>query len=322
MVKTPKNPRTKPTVGITLGDPAGIGPEVIAKSLRQTKIRQLADFVLIGDKNIFEKYFPKNLAQIQKLDLAILKSRTAEPGQPTPETAQAALAYLQKAVDLIKSKTMDALVTGPLSKEAISKVLGQNFQGHTEFLASAFGVKNFEMMFVSGSLKTVVVTRHIPLAQVSPALSIEKILQTIELTDHTLKNQFKIRQPRIAVCGLNPHAGEGGKMGREEIEKIIPAIQMAKAKNIVAEGPFPADTIFCEEIRKNFDIIIAMYHDQGIIPVKTLYFSRLVNMTIGLPFIRTSPAHGTAFNIAGKNQADASSMAAAIELAAQLSSLR
>jgi 4-hydroxythreonine-4-phosphate dehydrogenase len=174
-------------------------------------------------------------------------------------------------------------------------------------------------MFVSGTLKTVVVTRHIPLAEVPSAITETKVFQTIALTQHSLQRYFKIKNPKIAVCGLNPHAGEGGKMGGEEIEKISPAIQKAQSQGIDAQGPFPADTIFAAGIREKYDAIVAMYHDQGIIPPKTLSFSNLVNMTIGLPFIRTSPAHGTAFNIAGKNQADPASMEAAIRLAAQLS---
>jgi 4-hydroxythreonine-4-phosphate dehydrogenase len=306
-------------IGITLGDPAGIGPEVIAKCLASRVLQKKADFTLIGDELIFAKYFPKRPSSCNFLDLCILK-QNIKPGQPNRETAQAALAYLKKSVELIQQNQIDALVTGPLSKEAISTVLNQNFQGHTEFLADAFGVKNFDMMFVSGKLRTVVVTRHIPLSQVSNALSTDKILQTIQLTQTSLKNHFKIAKPKIAVCGLNPHAGEGGKMGREEIEKITPAIQLAQKENVLVKGPFPADTIFCPKLMKNFDAIVAMYHDQGIIPVKTLAFNTLVNMTIGLPFIRTSPAHGTAFNIAGKNIADPSSMQAAIQLAVELSS--
>ena len=309
----------KKIVGITLGDPAGIGPEVLANSLCRSDIRKLGKFLIIGDAVVFRRYFSKNFPNCTLLDTASLLE--FRPGQPTAQTAAAALAYLNEAIGLLKSNKISALVTGPLSKEATAGVLKKKFQGHTEYLAAAFGIKNFDMMFVTQKLRTVVVTRHIPIKDVPAALTPKKIFATIELTHRALQQHFKIAKPRIAVCGLNPHAGEGGKIGREELTKIIPAIQKAQRQGISAKGPFPADTIFSPEVMRNFDVIIAMYHDQGIIPVKTLCFAGSVNMTIGLPFIRTSPAHGTAFNIAGKNIADPSSMSAAINLAATLTRL-
>lgn len=307
----------KPVIGITLGDPAGIGPEVIAKALQESEIRIQAEILLIGDGLIFKKFsFPK-APGCEFLDLKTLP-HDVQPGRPCPESAKAALLYLKKSIDLVKERKIQAIVTGPLSKEAISQVLGNTFHGHTEFLAESFDVKKFEMMFVGGGLKTVVVTRHIPLRDVPEAITTEKVLSTIILTNDSLKKLFKITRPKIAVCGLNPHAGEGGKMGREEIEKIGPAILRAQKQGIDASGPFPSDTIFSRGIREQYDVTIAMYHDQGIIPVKSLAFAELVNMTIGLPFVRTSPAHGTAFAIAGKNVADPHSMMAAINLAVQL----
>ncbi len=175
------------------------------------------------------------------------------------------------------------------------------------------------MMFVGDSLRTIIVTRHIPVKKVASALNKKVIVDTICLANNALKKQFQIKNPRLAVCGLNPHAGEGGKIGREEITTIIPAIKACRQKKINVSGPFAADTLFKPSRTKDFDCIVAMYHDQGLIPVKSLYFDQVVNLTIGLPYIRTSPAHGTAFDIAGKNKADSSSMEAAIRLAIQLS---
>ncbi len=284
----------KPIIGITLGDPAGVGPEVIAKSLAKPSIQKLGHFKIIGNPS------PK-----------------IKPGRPDQHSAQASLAYLQKAVELLKSRKINALVTAPVCKEAIT-ALGKPFHGHTEFLAHAFHVKNFEMMFVSKALRTIIVTRHIPIQRVSRSITLTKVYNTILLANKSLKEHFKIKRPRIAVWGLNPHAGEGGSMGQEEITKIIPSIHKAQREGIHVQGPFPADTLFSPDTTRGYDVIISMYHDQGLIPVKTLYFNQLVNLTIGLPFIRTSPAHGTAFDIAGKNKADPSSMSEAIKLAAKL----
>ena len=282
------------TIGITLGDPCGIGPEVIAKALTSLAADDLARLHLIGETSKFQ------------------------PGRPSHESAQASLEYLKTAVRLLKAGQIDALVTGPVWKEGITD-LGIKFQGHTEFLAQAFAVKKFEMMFVTPKLKTVTITRHIPLHSVSRAITTHRVLDAILLTHQVLQKIFKIKKPAMAVCGLNPHAGEGGTIGKEEVNSIIPAIKKAKQKNINVTGPLAADTLFSPEIAGCYDVVIAMYHDQGIIPVKALYFTTLVNFTIGLPFVRTSPAHGTAFNIAGKNKANPSSMIEAIKLALRLS---
>ncbi|HLD69835.1 MAG TPA: 4-hydroxythreonine-4-phosphate dehydrogenase PdxA [Candidatus Omnitrophota bacterium] len=288
---------SRKTIGITLGDPCGIGPEVTAKALKMLPRLQV-DIVMIGDQNGFLKYFT--------------------PGKPNPSSARASLEYLNSAVELLKRKKISALVTAPVSKESIS-ALGVPFEGHTEFLARAFGVKHFGMMFVTDVLKTILVTRHIPLNQVSEAINPRNILGTIELVFSSLRDQFQIKKPRIAVCGLNPHAGEGGTIGQEEKTKIIPAIARARQAGIDVFGPLAADTLFCEPIVRGYDAAVAMYHDQGLIAIKSLYFSKVVNLTLGLPFVRTSPAHGTAFDIAGKNKADPSSMLEAIKLALRLS---
>jgi len=304
-------------VGITLGDPSGIGPEVIAGALKKPAIRKLGDFILIGDYTVYRKYSTARYKNCSFIDLKTVRPNQCRPGKPNAAGAKASLNALQKGVELLKKGTISRLVTAPVCKETIVRIR-PSFQGHTEFLADAFGVKNSGMMFVADKLRTIVVTRHIPLCKVSQAVNAAGVYNTIKLTHAALKNTFNIKRPVIAVCGLNPHAGEGGTIGREEIKNIIPAIKKAKRRQMNVCGPFAADTLFSPDVTDRFDCIVAMYHDQGLIPVKTLRFKKLVNLTIGLPFVRTSPAHGTAFDIAGKKKADPSSMCEAIKLAAQL----
>lgn len=304
-------------VGITLGDPAGIGAEVAAKALAKFSVRRAARFTIIGDECLFRKYFPIRHKNCTFFDAGCLGTGDFKTGRPSRLTGKASLTYLQTAIDLVKRRQLSALVTAPVCKEAIGETI-PSFHGHTEFLAGAFHVKDIGMMFVSGPLRVLLVTRHIPLDQVSKTINTEVVFQAIRLTDTALKKYFRLKKPLIGVCGLNPHAGEGGTLGREEIRHIIPAINRARAQGIRVQGPFPADTIFYPRNSKRFDALLAMYHDQGLIPAKTLYFRKLVNLTVGLPFVRTSPAHGTAFDIAGKNKADASSMIEAVKLAAQL----
>lgn len=284
----------KRVIGITTGDPAGIGPEITAKAIRSLPRLPGAELHVINEKAF-----------------------GIVPGRSSKKSAQAALNALHEAIQLLKLKKINALVTAPLSKESIC-TLGIDFVGHTEYLADAFKCKKFAMMFVSPKLKTMIVTRHLPLKAVPKAINSKNILEAIELMDGALKKHFKIPRPVIAVCGLNPHAGEGGRLGTEEIKIIIPTIQTARKNGINVIGPLAADTLFSPDLPHKYDAVVAMYHDQGLIPVKTLDFSRVVNLTIGLPFIRTSPAHGTAFDIAGKNKANPASMIEAIKLAAQL----
>jgi len=306
------------SIGITLGDPAGIGAEVTAKALANQTLRSAARFTVIGDECLFHKYFPVRYKNCTFIDVGCLGAGDFKSGQPSRLTGKASLAYLQTAINLVKRKQLSALVTAPVCKEEIGKTI-PTFHGHTEFLADAVGARrDVGMMFVAKSLRVLLATRHIPLSQVNGEINAEVVFRAIRSTDAALKNYFHIKKPLIGVCGLNPHAGEGGTLGKEEIRYIIPAIKRARAAGIKVEGPFPADTIFYPANSKRFEALVAMYHDQGLIPVKTLYFRKLVNLTIGLPFVRTSPAHGTAFDIAGKNKADASSMTEAIKLAARL----
>ena len=292
----------KRTIAITMGDPKGIGAEVIRKALVDRVIASEAKqsrFIVIGDKKILGRVH----SSVEVVDV------------PYKSAGEGSLKFLDKAILLIKGGVADALVTAPLCKHAVSRY-HKNFKGHTEYLAEAFEVKNFDMMFIAPHARLTIVTRHVPLKDVPGLITQKAVFDSIALMATVLKDKFRIRDPKIAVLGLNPHAGEGGLLGSEESKYIYPAIRKAKFKGINAEGPLPADTFFA--FHKPYDGVIAMYHDQGLAPFKGLYRKELVNFTAGLPFVRTSPAHGTAFDIAGKNRADASSMTAAIKLACQL----
>lgn len=289
----------KKAVVITMGDPKGIGPEVTRKALAEKSLLAQGSFIVVGDRKVLGK-LPSS---VSVLDVSY---RSAGEGS---------LRFLDRAMMLIKEGVADALVTAPLSKEAVSRY-HKGFIGHTEYLASAFGVKHFDMMFVASGIRLTIVTRHVPLKQVPGLITQKAVFNSIGLMAETLKDRFKIKTPKIAVLGLNPHAGEGGLLGSEDVKSILPAIRQAKAMGINAVGPLPADTFFA--FPKSYDGIIAMYHDQGLTPLKGMYMKELVNFTAGLPFVRTSPSHGTAYDIAGKNKADPSSMSAAIKLACQL----
>lgn len=317
-----KNKKRK--VVVTMGDPAGVGPEVIAKALTQRAVARAADFIVVGDEDVFARYAPDPATWPDFIHVAETSLKKVHPGRPSAASAYAALAYLQEAVTLVASGRADAMVTAPLSKEAICEH-EPGFVGHTEFLADAFGVDQVGMLFVADALKVIIVTRHLPLKEVPGALTTEAVLNAIVLAHEALKLYHFDRdrgsipatqQPRIAVCGLNPHAGENGLLGEEEQTVIVPAIKQARRKKIRVDGPFPADTLFVPGHLTGSDLVVAMYHDQGLIPIKAMHFNRLVNMTIGLPFVRTSPAHGTAFDIAGQGVANPGSMAAAMRLAA------
>ncbi len=290
-VNTPK------CIAITMGDPRGVGPEVILKALQKKDVIGLGNFVVIGDRKLLPK------TKIAFVDVAYRSP------------AEGSLKFLDKALELIKGGVVDALVTAPLSKEAVSRYK-KDFRGHTEYLAENSGVKNFDMMFVSAKVRLSLVTRHVALKEVSKFITRKNVFSSIKLMHETLNQKFGITCPCIAVLGLNPHAGENGLLGKEEIKHITPAIKSAQQQGIKVQGPFPADTFFCHD--KGFDGIVAMYHDQGLVLLKGMYFRNLVNFTAGLPFVRTSPVHGTAFDIAGQGKADPSSMIAAIKLAFQL----
>ncbi len=288
--------KRKPIIGITLGDPRGIGPEVIEKALASPDVRNKAEYVVFGDACYFDYNQAKNL---------------------TPkECGELSGFYIEQAAQAALAGDIDAIVTAPISKEHLHAA-GYPYPGHTEFLANISQTKHFRMMMAGPTLKVVLVTIHEPIQKVSSLLKTDSILKTIELTHETLQKWFGIRNPKIAVAGLNPHAGEGGLFGNEEQKIISPAIKKAQ-KKINVTGPLAADTVFNQAVKGYYDAVVVMYHDQGLIPLKLLHFDDGVNVTLGLPFIRTSPDHGTAFDIAGKNKANPSSMVAAIRLALSL----
>lgn len=315
------------TIGLTMGDPAGVGPEVLVKAVKKLlKSKPSMRYLIIGDRRVLENYCAKlkiknffGNSHIRLSDLGNVSTRSFRVGKDRPEYGRASLEYLDEAISLLKDNKISALVTSPVSKAAINSV-GIAFPGHTEYLASSFGTRNFIMMMVSRNMRVVPLTRHIALREVPWKINYRLVYDGIAMTAFFLKKYFSISHPRIAVCALNPHSGEAGFMGREEKRIIAPAIKNLN-KNISARicGPFSADGLFAHYRRKQFDCIIGMYHDQALIPAKLSDCHKVVNLTLGLPFIRTSPAHGTAFDIAGKGIASPDSMVEAIKLAYRLS---
>ena len=291
--------RTKPRIGITLGDCAGIGPEIIELALKSRRVPESAEYVIIG------------------------RQPDCEAGRPTPETARAAAAALEEAVTIARRGELNAVVTGPVHKARMYDV-GFKFPGQTEFFAERCGVTDFAMCLTGGKLAVALVTAHIPLGKVSRALKQSEIVRVGLLLENFLQSRGKT-SPRIAVAGLNPHAGESGKLGLEEIEIIAPAVEQLNSSlvthrsQLIFTGPVSPDTVFNRAIEGEFDAVLCMYHDQGLIPLKLHAFDTGVNVTLGLPFPRTSPDHGTAFEIAGKSVARPDSMIAAINLAVELS---
>lgn len=317
-------------VGITLGDINGIGPEVVIKALRDNRI--LTDFtpVIYGSSKVISFYKKllntqefnynscKSADEVQTKKLNVINVWNEEvdikPGVSSEIGGGYAFKALEAATQDIASGKIDVLVTAPISKEAIQKA-GFKFPGHTEYLADLSGVANALMILVSPTLRVALVTTHVPLKEISSNLTKELILNKVKQFESSLKKDFNITRPKIAVFGLNPHAGENGKIGTEEQEVIIPAISAAKGEGILAYGPFSADGFFGSEARNQYDGILAMYHDQGLAAFKALAFDDGVNFTADLPIVRTSPDHGTAFDIAGQNVASEQSMRSAMYMA-------
>ncbi len=318
-------------IALSIGEPAGIGPEIAVKAWQHLGVR--LPFFIIGDPKHLDGFGAPVVSITDATDTAEAASRgvpvlpysfpaPAVPGRPNPENAQAVIGAIARGVDLVQRGQAAALTTGPIHKKALQD--GANFQypGHTEYLAHLAGVDRVVMMLAADPLRVVPVTIHIALADVPRALSHDLITTTIRITDMALRQDFRIETPRIAVTGLNPHAGEGGAMGHEEQTIIAPAIAALQAEGMNITGPHPADALFHAAARTRYDVAVAMYHDQALIPIKTLAFESGVNVTLGLPFIRTSPDHGTAFDIAGKGQAQATSLIAALEFAARMAAMR
>lgn len=281
----------KRVIGITTGDPKGIGPEIVSQALADPEIQGLAEFCLFG-------------------------SLEPKPDLPDVEAAQVGLRALKEATETALQKKVDGLVTGPVNKAGLRQIQ-KGFVGHTEWLAQ-FCQCEAHALFVARNWRVALVTRHLPLSQVAAKLNGLDILKTIRSTHQALQKYFGILDPHIAICGLNPHAGESGYLGEEERKIIWPAIHQACKEGIRAQGPFSADTLFWQMTQGKFDAVVAMYHDQGLIPIKTLAFRDCVQITLGLPFLRFSVDHGTAEDLVGSGKADATSMKAAIRLASQL----
>ncbi len=336
----------RPTIAVTMGDPLGIGPEIVVKALADPALRRRARFVIYGmtepiqyaaGKAEIEPFWRRVQHDSPLVETAVGPgaivldydefTTTGAPGEKPRATkagGQASFRFVEDAIRDAKlpagdPSRVDAIVTAPISKESWAMAGRGKYPGHTELLMTRFAVKRAGMMFVSPRLRVILATRHLPLMDVRNVLTIGRVFDPIDLGCQACE-ALGVARPRIAVCGLNPHAGEAGLFGDEEERLITPAIRAAQEAGIDARGPFPADTVFIDAVQGKFDLVVAMYHDQGLIPVKLLDWERAVNVTVGLPIPRTSPDHGTAFNIAGNNAASATSMQAAIELALELCS--
>lgn len=322
-----------------MGDPAGIGPEVIAKALSVPEVRDSADFVVYGDletmraavamahvdarvDEVDDPLLARRVSAVPTLSVIPVSELSVGWALSSPAKDAAQLAYIEHAVRAVIARHVDGIVTAPISKASIARA-GSPYPGHTEMLAglleAADGIARQPVMMLAGAhLKVVPLTTHIALADVPRALTIERVLHGIRVTHRTLMTYFGRRRPRIAVSGLNPHAGESGMFGSEEADIILPAIERARAEGASVTGPLPADTVFRRAVDGEFDVVIGMYHDQALTPLKLLDFDRAVNVTLGLPIVRTSVDHGTAYDLAGKGVASAGSMIAAMLLAASM----
>ena len=325
----------RPVIAISMGEPAGIGAEVIVKALADPVLRHRARYIIYGMNELLayaadvaefdvfwwrDQYngrlrsYPHDVVVVDYDQFSMLGTAIRSPSKMGGE---ASMRFCVDAIDAAKMNIVDAVVTAPIAKESW-KLAGYHYPGHTELLAERTGAKRHAMMFAGGPLKVVLATVHVPLNSLWGRLNIGAVFTPIELVHEALVKWFDIPRPKIAVAGLNPHASENGQFGDEEERIIEPAIFMARQQGIDVSGPYPPDTIFLAARDGKFDAVVAMYHDQGLIPVKLLAFDQAVNLTIGLPIVRTSPDHGTAFDIVGRNRANPGSMRAAIEMAIDL----
>ncbi|MHA0319090.1 4-hydroxythreonine-4-phosphate dehydrogenase PdxA [Sphingomonas melonis] len=324
-----------PALAIAMGDPAGVGPEIIAKSWVVRTLRSLPPFAMVGDAGAVARVWDGPIEVIDDIAeapvvfdralpvLAVEPAGDVVPGTATISGARAALSALECAIALAQRGAAKALVTGPVSKAQLYGI-GFNQPGQTEFVAERCGVaaEDAVMMLAGPSLRVVPLTAHVPLAAVPSLLSIDLLVTKARTTATALRRDFGIAAPRLAFAGVNPHAGESGTIGREEIDILEPAIAQLRAEGIDATGPFAADTLFHARARKHYDAALCCYHDQALVPIKTLHFDEGVNMTLGLPIVRTSPDHGTAFNLAGSDRAHPGAMIAAIAMAGQAADRR
>lgn len=322
-------------IAVSVGDPAGIGPEIIGKAWDQRRDQKLQPFFAIGDANNFGAHWSGPITRIEQPSdaanafdnalpvLHLTDCNKIIPGQPSEDGAKCAFQALEMAVGLARNANASAVVTGPVSKAQLFQA-GFRHPGQTEFVAERCGIaqNNATMMLAAPDLRVVPMTTHIALADVPAALTAGLVEDRIRSVHLGLKRNFGIENPRLAVAGLNPHAGEGGAFGKEDIEIMAPAIARMCDEGIDVSGPLPADTLFHAAARRQFDAVLCGYHDQALVPIKTLYFDCAVNMTLGLPIVRTSPDHGTAFGIAGQGIANADSMIAAIKMASEAAHFR
>ena len=325
--------KNRPVIGITAGDPAGIGPEIILSALNDARLYHICKPLVVGDIGVFAaakkcigsainlkpvfrpsegSYNPGN---IDILSLSGLAFDETSWGNPTVQTGKAMIEYVIAATDMAISGEIAAVVTCPINKKAMN-MAGFHYNGHTELIAERTGTKDFVMMLAGNRLRVSLVTIHMPLSGVPGSISTENILKTIRITGKGLYERFGIDSPLIAVAGLNPHAGESGIFGNEEERIIKPALEISAKEGYNVSGPYPPDTIFYNALKGNYDAVVCMYHDQGLIPFKIIHFTDGVNTTLGIPIIRTSVDHGTAYDIAGKGKADPGSLIAAIKMAA------
>ena len=323
----------KPKIGISLGDLNGIGPEVVIKALADNRLLNMATPIIYGSARVLSFY--RKLMNLEEFNYSQVKNKgqffpksinvvncwedviEINPGQPSKETGKAALLSLKKVVEDIKEGLIDGFVTAPIDKNTIHSSEFP-FRGHTEYLTQTFEAMESLMLMVGDDLKVGLVTEHIPVKEISNYITKERVELKIRLLELTLKKDFHISKPKIAVLGLNPHSGDEGLIGSEENEIIKPVINDLKSKGKLIFGPFPADGFFATGQHAKYDAVLAMYHDQGLIPFKSIAFENGVNYTAGLPIVRTSPDHGTAYSIAGKNMADEGSMRQAIYLACDI----
>jgi len=320
-------------LGITVGDPAGIGPEVARKALADETVRRMAHIAVFGppaarwadlaggEPDFLTRAHPQDAwdgnlegAELLEVDADLA---TLSPGGPSRASGEASIRYVLAAVEAAKRGWIDAIVTGPISKQAVA-MAGYPWPGHTELLAEQFGAGEVAMMFAGGPFRVVLVTIHVALAEAIRSITLERIVTVCRLGSGALRRWFGVEVPRLGVCGLNPHAGEAGRFGHEEREIIGPAIEATTAAGLCAFGPLPPDTAFRQAMQGKFDLVVAMYHDQGLIPIKTVAFEESVNVTLGLPIVRTSVDHGTAYDIAGRGAADPASMKAAVRMAVEM----
>jgi 4-hydroxythreonine-4-phosphate dehydrogenase len=326
----------RPVIGITMGDPAGIGPEIIVKALADPEIYAICKPVIFGDSGALSMYENGRLVineithpseadgkvgQVDLIGVCHLGPEVLSPGIPRVEGGGAMVDCIITAVETAKCGDIAAVVTCPISKVLMHQA-GYDYEGHTQLIASLTHCNDYVMMLAGERLRVALVTIHCSLREVPSLLSKEKVYMTIAVTSKALAQDFGIQKPRLAIAALNPHAGEAGLFGDEEEKLISPAIEKARIDGYLATGPYPSDTIFYKAANGDFDAVVAMYHDQGLIPLKLLHFSNAVNVTLGLPIIRTSVDHGTAYDIAGKGIADPSSLKSAIQTAVAMTKNR